>query len=95
MIGPNLRAASLFSQYDMGLTTRKVVRTIAGLARFDFVPGSLPHFGKEAATKVKPLAGGRKLDCYSPFLSHAQRVAEGDWNYPAPTPRSKASWSRW
>jgi hypothetical protein len=33
-IGPNLRAASLFLQYDIGLTTRKVVRAIAGLAQF-------------------------------------------------------------
>jgi len=56
MIGPHLRAASLFLQYDIGLTTRKVVRTIAGLAQFDFVPASLLHFGKEAALKAKPLA---------------------------------------
>ena len=56
MIGPNLRAASLFLQYDIGLTTRKVVRTIAGLARFDFVPASLLHFGKGAREKAKPLA---------------------------------------
>jgi len=56
MIGPHLRAASLFLQYDIGLTTRKVVRTLAGLAQFDFVPASLLHFGKEAALKAKPLA---------------------------------------
>jgi hypothetical protein len=56
MIGPNLRAASLFLQYDIGLTTRKVVRAMAGLARFPFVPASLLHFGKEAACKAKPLA---------------------------------------
>ncbi len=56
MIGPHLRAASLFLQYDIGLTTRKVVRTLAGLAQFDFVPASLLHFGKEAAAKAKPLA---------------------------------------
>jgi hypothetical protein len=55
MIGPNLRAASLFLQYDIGLTTRKVVRTMAGLAQFDFVPASLLHFGQEAAQKAKPL----------------------------------------
>jgi hypothetical protein len=29
MIGPNLRAAGLFLQYDIGLTTRKVVRALA------------------------------------------------------------------
>jgi transposase len=56
MIGPHLRAASLFLQYDIGLTIRKVVRAIAGLAQFDFVPASLLHFGKEAAAKAKPLA---------------------------------------
>jgi hypothetical protein len=56
MIGPNLRAASLFLQYDIGLTTRKVVRTVAGLAQFDFVPASLLRFGKEVAPKVKLLA---------------------------------------
>jgi len=56
MIGPHLRAASLFLQYDIGMTTRKVVRAIAGLARFDFVPASLLHFGKKAAAKAKPLA---------------------------------------
>jgi len=55
MIGPNLRAASLFLQYEIGLTTRKVVRTMAGLAQFDFVPASLLHFGQEAAQKAKPL----------------------------------------
>ena len=56
MIGPHLRAASLFLQYDIGLTIRKVVRAIAGLAQFDFVPASLLHFGKEAAARAKPLA---------------------------------------
>jgi hypothetical protein len=56
MIGPNLRAASLFLQYDIGLTTRKVVRAVAGLAQFAFVPGSLLRFGKEAAGKARPLA---------------------------------------
>jgi transposase len=56
MIGPNLRAASLFLQYDIGLTTRKVVRAMAGLARFPFVPASLLYFGKEAAHKTRPLA---------------------------------------
>ena len=56
MIGPNLRAASMFLQYDIGLTTRKVVRTVAGLAQFDFVPASLLRFGKEAAQKANPLA---------------------------------------
>ncbi len=56
MIGPHLRAASLFLQYDIGLTTRKVVRTLAGLAQFDFVPASLLHFGQEAARMAKPLA---------------------------------------
>lgn len=56
MIGPNLRAASLFLQYDIGMTIRKVVRTLAGLAQFDFVPASLLNFGKEAAGKAKPLA---------------------------------------
>jgi hypothetical protein len=56
MIGPNLRAASLFLQYDIGLTTRKVVRAVAGLAQFAFVPGSLLRFSKEAAAKARPLA---------------------------------------
>ena len=56
MIGPNLRAASLFLQYDIGLTIRKVVRTVAGLAQFDFVPASLLRFGQEAARKARPLA---------------------------------------
>jgi transposase len=56
MIGPNLRAASLFLQYDIGLTARKVVRTVAGLAQFNFVPASLLCFGKEAARKAKALA---------------------------------------
>lgn len=55
-IGPNLRAASLFLQYDIGLTTRKVVRTVAGLAQFDFVPASLLRFGKGVAARVKLLA---------------------------------------
>jgi transposase len=56
MIGPNLRAASLFLQYDIGLTTRKVVRTIVGLAEFALVPGSLLRFGREADRKARPLA---------------------------------------
>jgi hypothetical protein len=56
MIGPNLRAASLFLQYDIGLTTRKVVRTVAGLAQFGFTPATLLSFGREAARKAKPLA---------------------------------------
>jgi hypothetical protein len=55
-IGPSLRAASLFLQYDIGLTTRKVVRAMAGLAQFTFVAASLLRFGKEAARKAKPLA---------------------------------------
>ena len=56
MIGPHVRAAAMFLQYDIGLTTRKVVRTVAGLAEFHFVPASLLAFGKEAAQKAKPLA---------------------------------------
>ena len=56
MIGPNLRAAALFLQYDIGLTNRKVVRAIDGLIQFDFVPASLLNFGKKAAAKAKPLA---------------------------------------
>lgn len=56
MIGPSLRAASLFLQYDIGLTTRKVVRAVVGLARFTFVPASLLRFGKQAAHKARPLA---------------------------------------
>ena len=56
MIGPQLRAASLFLQYDIGLTTRKVVRTVAGLAQFAFTPASLLRFGAEAARKAQPLA---------------------------------------
>jgi hypothetical protein len=39
MIGPSFWAASLFLQYDIGLLTRKVVRTVVGLAEFLFVPG--------------------------------------------------------
>ena len=56
MIGPCARAAAIFLQYDIGLTTRKVVRTVAGLAQFHFVPASLLAFGKEAARRAKPLA---------------------------------------
>lgn len=56
MLGPHLRAAALFLQYDIGLTTRKVVRTLAGLAEVDFVPASLLRFGKEAARHARPLA---------------------------------------
>jgi hypothetical protein len=56
MIGPNLRAAVLFLQYDIGLTTRKVGRTMAGLAQFAFVPGSLLRWGREAAAQARPLA---------------------------------------
>jgi hypothetical protein len=56
MIGPNLRAAALFLQYDIGLTTRKVVRAVAGLTQLLFVPGSLLRFGQEAARNAKPLA---------------------------------------
>ena len=59
MIGPNLRAAGLFLRYDIGLTIRKVVRTMAGLAQFHFVPASLLHFSREAALKAKPLAKER------------------------------------
>jgi hypothetical protein len=46
----------LYLQYDIGLTTRKVVRTITGLARFASVPGSLLRFGREAGRKAQPLA---------------------------------------
>jgi hypothetical protein len=56
MIGPNMRAVGMFLQYDIGLTTRKVVRTVAGLAQFDFVPASLLRFGQEAARNAQPLA---------------------------------------
>jgi transposase len=56
MIGPNVRAAGLFLRYDIGLTTRKVVRTITGLAQFAFVPGSLLRFAQEAADNARPLA---------------------------------------
>jgi transposase len=56
MIGPSVRAAGLFLQYDIGLTTRKVVRTIAGLAQFDFTPASLLRFGTEAGRNARPLA---------------------------------------
>jgi transposase len=56
MIGPNLRAAGMFLQYDIGLTTRKVVRAIAGLAEFHFVAASLLRFSQEAARNAKPLA---------------------------------------
>jgi hypothetical protein len=57
MIGPTMRAAGLFLQYDIGLTTRKVVRATAGLAQFAFVPASLLLFGKQAVRKARPLAG--------------------------------------
>ena len=56
MIGPHLRAVGMFLQYDIGLTTRKVVRTVAGLAQFDFTPASLLRFGAEAAGNARPLA---------------------------------------
>jgi transposase len=56
MIGPSLRAASLFLHYDIGMTTRKVVRAVAGLVQFNFVPASLLRFGAEAARKAQPLA---------------------------------------
>ena len=56
MIGPHLRAVSMFLQYDIGLTTRKVVRTVAGLAQFAFTPATLLRFGAEAARKAQPLA---------------------------------------
>jgi transposase len=55
-IGPHLRAAGMFLQYDIGLTSRKVVRAIAGLAEFHFVPASLLRFGREAGRKARPLA---------------------------------------
>jgi transposase len=55
MLGPSLRAASLFLQYDIGMTTRKVVRTIVGLAQLAFSPGSLLRFGWEAGRKAQPL----------------------------------------
>jgi hypothetical protein len=48
--------ASLFLQYDIGLTIRKVARMIAGLAQFAFVPGSLLRFGWEAGRKAQSLA---------------------------------------
>lgn len=56
MIGPSVRAAGMFLQYDIGLTVRKVVRTVAGLMQFPFVPASLLRFGQEAAHKARPLA---------------------------------------
>jgi transposase len=56
MIGPHLRAVSLFLQYDIGLTTRKVVRTVAGLAEMAFTPAALLRFGAEAARNARPLA---------------------------------------
>ena len=56
MLGPSLRATSLFLRYDIGLPTRKVVRVVAGLAQFDFVPASLLRFERHAARKAKPLA---------------------------------------
>ena len=45
----------MFLQYDIGLTTRKVVRTVAGLAQFAFTPATLLRFGAEAARKAQPL----------------------------------------
>ena len=56
MLGPNLRAVGMFLQYDIGLTTRKVVRTVAGLAQLNFTPAALLNFGKQAARSAKPLA---------------------------------------
>ena len=56
MIGPHLRAVSMFLQYDIGLTTRKVVRTMAGLAQFAFTPATLLRFGAVAAQNAQPLA---------------------------------------
>ena len=56
MIGPSLRAASLFLQFDIGMTTRKVVKAIAGLSPLKFVPATLLQFGKQAAKKAKRLA---------------------------------------
>ena len=55
-IGPHLRAMSLFLQFDIGLTIRKVVRAVEGLTPLGFVPASLLRFGKQAAAKAKPLA---------------------------------------
>jgi hypothetical protein len=56
MIGPHLRAVSMFLQYDIGLTTRKVVRTVAGLAEMAFTPAALLRFSAEAAQNARPLA---------------------------------------
>jgi len=56
MIGPHVRADSLFLQYDIGLTVRKVVRSIEGLTQFTFASATLLSFGKEAAAKARPLA---------------------------------------
>lgn len=55
-LGPHVRAAGLFLQYDIGLSTRKVARALAGLAAFALAPASLVRFAKEAARKAKPLA---------------------------------------
>ena len=55
MIGPHLRAVGMFLQYDIGLTTRKVVRTVAGLTQFAFTPAALLRFGAEAARNAQPL----------------------------------------
>jgi hypothetical protein len=56
MLGPNLRAASMFLQFKIGLTIRKAVEAIAGLSPLRFVPATLLRFGKEAAKRAKPLA---------------------------------------
>jgi len=56
MIGPSMRAASMFLQYSIGLTTRKVVKAMEGLAQFTFVAATLLSFGRQAAKKAKPLA---------------------------------------
>jgi transposase len=55
MIGPHLRAAGLFLQYDIGMTTRKVVAAVAGLTPMTFVPASLLNFGIAAARRARPL----------------------------------------
>jgi hypothetical protein len=51
-----MRAASLFLQYSIGVTTRKVVQAMEGLAQFTFVAATLLSFGRQAAKKAKPLA---------------------------------------
>ena len=73
-VGPKARAMGMFLHNDIGVSSRKVSRALAGIGGITFVPASLLNFEKTVEEKADPLVEDITKKVASSDVTHADET---------------------